>query len=144
MRNKLVLILLALFALTSNSFAMNYKDSSYKTLLQTPINGFNTGAVSGNITLLAGQGMPITGISVSNGATAGIISIYDATNTSYGAGTAGAPGPLECIFESQIAASTGSYIDLSGAPINTNSGVVVLLSGTVGAVIYTGSGNANR
>lgn len=149
MKVKLVLlsVLMALIAFTSDSYALSYRDSSQKTLLQTPLNGFVQGTtVQAAYNLLAGQGQTITGIAISNGATAGIISLYDASTASgfNSGGSLTQGGPLECVFESQVAANTANYIDLSNAPINTNQGVLMVTTGTVGAVIYTGAGQVNR
>jgi hypothetical protein len=145
-------LLMGLVVLGSPSYALRAGDSSQKTYLQQVLvssanNGnaaFITATGSSGI-LMSIPGTPITGISYSNGATTGVISIYDASlavpsnggqSASTGLGTPEV-GVQECVFEATVAANTGGYIDLSNAPINTVNGVVVLTSGTAGATVYT-------
>lgn len=147
MRVKLsFLMLLALMIASSNVFANSYSESTYKTMIQKAIGGYQQGPTTAGVyTLLAGQGQSITGVLVSAGATAGFVSIFDANSTNIGGTTTagGQAGPLEAVFETQVAANTMSFINLNTAPIGTTYGVVICTTGTAGAVVYTGPGTAN-
>lgn len=155
-------VLIGLLLMGNPSYALRATDSSNKTFLNSPLVSNNGASVVGAFiqttgssgTLMITPGVPITGIAISNGATAGVLSIYDASQavatTGLAPGNGSLPyipevGALECVYETNVAASTGAYYDLSNAPINTVNGVVILTSGTVGAVVYTSNQiNANH
>lgn len=154
-------VLIAVLAFNTTSFALQARDSSNKTFFQSVLvsspnnanEAFVTSTGSSGV-LMAIPGTPITGIAYSNSGTAGVVSIYDASQAvpsnglapQNGAGAIIAEvGVLECVFEATVAANTGGYFDLSNAPINTVNGVVVLTGGSTGVTVYTSNQiNANH
>ena len=159
-------VIIGITVFSYQSFALTGGQSSNKTLFQQPLvssvtNG-NTAFVSGTTinsgvaqywssspgisggtyqgVLLNCNGTPITGIALSAGATAGVVTIYDANTNLVNQNFPTEVGVQEVVFEAAVAANTGSYIDIHDAPINTVNGVVVQASGTSGVVVYTSNG----
>lgn len=165
-------VLMGLVALSNPSYALRALDSTNKTVFNVPLvsstaNGnaaFVTNTLGGSTALqvcttlslgsgtsagnlMSCGGTPITGISLSGGASGGTVTIYDANTTqawptagilaTANSSNAAECGPQEVVFEATVAASTQNYYDLSNDPINTNNGVVVFASSTSGAVVYT-------
>lgn len=106
-------------------------------------------------TLLNCGSTAITGISLTGGTSGGYVVIYDANNNvnpannsaSISVGGISAPGeagPAEVVFEVYQAANTGTYVDLSNAPISTTNGVIAYVTGTAGTVVYKGTGVATN
>lgn len=155
MKKVLFLAMLGL-VIASPSYAISFRDSTNKTMLNQPINnvGFlSSSTIGGNGTLISIPGTPITGIMLSGGSSGGVVSIYDANVATVaanavagGANTVGSVevGNPECVFEATVGSNTQNFVDLSASPINTNNGIVVVTSSTAGVVVYTGSGTTNR
>lgn len=120
---RLLLIGILVLALCPSAFAAE------RPATQKAFRGFVTSVDAG--VLVSGSAQTITGITVSCGSTACIVSVYDDGDA---IGNANADG----VFETGAAANTTVYHDLSNRPIRTASGVSVAGSSAVNAVvIYT-------
>lgn len=159
-------VLMGMLTLGSQSYAVTGGNSSLKTAVQVPLVGsvsnlptaFVTGTTNANTVnfcststtgsgatsgiLLNCGGAPITGISMSGGASGGTIAIYDANTNQVNQAFPAEVGSAECVFEATVAANTQNYYDLHDAPINTQNGVVAIATSTSGVVVYSSPGVA--
>lgn len=129
MRNKLIVFLSCLFLGLAGIVCASVitQERTITPIVQKAKGGLQTGPA-----LLSGHSETITGFMMTSGGTAqqcGIIDASSVTASSQAANT---------VFEASTAANTGTYIDFTNRPIQTNNGILAGCSRSDGTfIVYT-------
>ena len=140
---KLILATLLILGLGGLSFAFTAVNTgSIKPNTQKSFTGLITAILPTGSQLETAQATIITGLSVTSGATADVVGLYDwGANSPVNSSTGNTPiNPpnTSCVFEASAAANTTTYFDFSNAPIRTLYGLEAAQSqSTGGFIVYT-------